>query len=36
VLDKPVDIKDLVDRNFIPQNIKAATIDMKDAGAAQP
>ncbi len=28
ILKKPVDVRDLVDRQFIPQNIKAADIEM--------
>jgi NitT/TauT family transport system substrate-binding protein len=32
IFQKPVDIKDLVDRSFIPADIKPADIDMKDAG----
>jgi NitT/TauT family transport system substrate-binding protein len=32
VLGKPVDVKDLVDREFIPTDIKPAAIDMSKAG----
>ena len=33
ILDKPVVIKELVDRQFIPTDIKPAKIDMEQAGA---
>jgi NitT/TauT family transport system substrate-binding protein len=30
ILEKPVSIKDLLDRSFIPKDIKPANIDVKD------
>ncbi len=35
ILDKSVSMKDLVDRSFIPSDIKPAAIDMARAGEAQ-
>ncbi len=32
IIDKPVDVKTFVDRQFIPEKIEAAKIDMTDAG----
>ncbi|MBV9864855.1 MAG: ABC transporter substrate-binding protein [Abitibacteriaceae bacterium] len=32
ILRKPISMKDLIDREFIPKDIKPADIDMKDAG----
>ncbi len=32
IIDKPVDVKTFVDRQFIPDKIEAAKIDMTDAG----
>ncbi|MDQ3812836.1 MAG: hypothetical protein M3347_02665, partial [Armatimonadota bacterium] len=34
ILKKPISMKDLIAREFVPKEIKPARIDMKDAGKA--
>ncbi|HEY0386575.1 MAG TPA: ABC transporter substrate-binding protein, partial [Pyrinomonadaceae bacterium] len=36
ILDRPIRMSDLIDRQFIPQDIKAASIDAGSPDAAQP